>query len=244
MSFNKVLGLILLLSFVSACSSTESENVKTQGVYAAYEVKESGGRIQAKATFYVGDGKSSKNGTVLQLTGGDSVECNGEPLAYNKDLFGKIQYQKTLPLQNSYVFTFKRKSQDNPDEVYHSRVELPLPMEIKNPKYWDSYRRGTPINVRWKRVRSIDKVSVSISGSGRSINGGGETTFLYVDSGLTDDGEHVLSGRNTNPDNIRGKVENVEIRVQRFRMGEMDDGLDGEIMSSSEDLVGNITLTR
>lgn len=244
MSCFKYLSLSLTVCFLAACAATESKNVTTEGIYAVYTVTEVGQRTQAQATFYVGDGKSSKNGTLLELSKGDSVEVNGEVLSYNKDIVGKIQYQKSMPLQRSYTFVFRRKVADGPDEKYEAIVELPVQVAITSPKNFNNFRRGLPLQVRWRSAGQGDSMNLIISGSGRSADGdGSEQTFTRGSYGLADNGAHVFSGNDTNPDNIRGKVNNTEILVQRIRAGVMDRNLDGEISAMSQSRISNMTLT-
>ena len=77
-----VLGILTLL--LTACSTTDSENVNTEGIYAVFTIQEDG----ANATFYVG----GITGTVLQLSSGDSVTCNGNALSEDQDIFGAYHY--------------------------------------------------------------------------------------------------------------------------------------------------------
>lgn len=229
----------LIVVFTSACSTTNSDNVSTGGIYAALSISENGAVAQASATFYVG----GITGTVLQLSAGDSVACNGNVLSEQQNLFGGYSYVGncgTLTAGAMYSFVFTRDSASGNDEVYTSTVTLPEAVNITAPADASTFTRGNPINVTW--TASTDSVLVTLSGQGTSSDpGGGSTSFSSTNS-ASDNGAYTIIGTDTDPDSITGAISNAYITVRRSRSGTMDASLDGSISASRSDSVINLTI--
>jgi hypothetical protein len=68
-----IITIVFSLNFIGACSTTESENIKTSGIWVHYKIVENtDGDIYAYAVLRVG----GSTGTMVDLVGDDSVECN------------------------------------------------------------------------------------------------------------------------------------------------------------------------
>ncbi|MCJ8278243.1 MAG: hypothetical protein HRT44_03895 [Bdellovibrionales bacterium] len=231
---------VSVLSLVG-CSTTESENINTEGFYAVYTLTEDAGGTRGDVIFYVG----GETGTVIQLSDGDSVTCNGNTLNENQDFIGRIYYWGScgaLGVGNKYTFVFTRQVDDGDNEVYTSTVTMPSAVSISSP--WDSatFTRGQTIPVTWNAGVGGDTVSVSISGSGQSADSTGTARYVSGDGSLADDGSHTLTSEATNPDSITGVISNAAITVTRSRSGLMDPGLDGRVSATRQDSVNNLTL--
>ncbi|WP_413287451.1 Ig-like domain-containing protein [Bdellovibrio sp. HCB337] len=232
-------SILLLTSVLISCSTTTSDNVDTDGIYAVLTIQEDGANTRADATFYVG----GMTGTVLQLTAGDSVTCNGNAMTENQDLFGKYYYYGncgTLTAGATYTFTFTRNGDDGP-ESYSSSVVMPAAITISSPNDGATFTRGQTIPVTWNA--GSDTVEVSISGSGTSASGSGSTTYSRSHGSLDDDGAYTILATDTDPDDtITGVIANAAISVTRSRSGTMASGLDGQISARRADAVSNLTL--
>ena len=222
------LSLISMALLLAGCPSTESENVSSEGIYAQYVVEDNGSTVNVSAKFWVGDGPG---GTILDLTGNDQVQVNGRTMAKNKDLFGVVTYTNTLPKNEFYEFTFSREK-DGDVDFYGASIQLPNAMQISSPKNGQRIRRGSSLNVRWRRSsNSEDQVKISITGSGDSADGPGTTSYVRSNSGIADDGFYTIPGGDTNPSSIKGTIHNVRVEVTRYRthnLREFDD-LNGTI---------------
>jgi len=232
-------SIVLLTGLIAACSTTKSDNVDTDGIYAVFAVSESGASARGDATFYVG----GSTGTVLQLSAGDSVTCNGNAMSENQDLFGKYYYYGacgSLTAGASYTFVFTRNG-DNGTETYTSTVVLPAAVSVSSPSNGASFTRGQTIPVNW--TAGSDTVEVSISGSGTSASGSGSTTYSRSYGSLPDNGAYTILGADTDPDDtISGVISNGIITVSRTRSGSMASGLDGSISARRTGSVTNLTL--
>lgn len=232
-------SIVLLAGLITACSTTKSDNVDTDGIYAVFYLSEDGANARGDATFYVG----GSTGTVLQLSAGDSITCNGNAMSENQDLFGKFYYYGncgTLTAGATYTLVFTRNGEDGV-ETYSSSVVMPAAVTISSPSSGATFTRGQTIPVSWNG--GSDSVEVSISGSGTSASGSGSTTYSRSHGSLDDDGSYTILGADTDPvDTITGVIANAVISVTRSRSGTMAAGLDGSISARRAGSVSNLTL--
>lgn len=234
-------SIALLTAVLSACSTTKSDNVDTAGIYAVFAVSEDGANARGDATFYVG----GTTGTVLQLSAGDSITCNGNTMSENQDLFGKYYYYSgcgTLTAGATYTLVFTRNGDDGV-ETYSSSVVMPAAVTVTSPSGGASYTRGQTIPVTWNSGSVADTIEVAISGSGSSASGSGSTTYSRSQGSLDDDGAYTILGADTDPaDTITGVISNVKISVTRTHSGSMGSGLTGQISARRAGAVSNLTL--
>lgn len=232
-------SILVLAGFLTACSTTKSDNVDTAGIYAVFYVSENGANARGDATFYVG----GTTGTVLQLSAGDSITCNGNAMSENQDLFGKYYYYGncgTLTAGATYTLVFTRNGDDGV-ETYSSTAVMPAAVTISSPSSGASFTRGQTIPVYWNG--STDTVEVAISGNGNAASGSGTTSYSRSSGTVADSGAFTILGADTDPaDTITGVIANAMITVTRSRSGTMASGLSGSISVRRVGTVSNLTL--
>lgn len=174
----RILLLILSMVFLAACSKTESENVKTAGLYVSFHVEmDEYQTLHCFATFQVG----GSTGTYLELTGGDDVECNGVSM-HKSDVLGMVTYSTNVPANanNTYSIRFTRPGE--PD--YVAVTYLPADFSITAPVAESTINKTQSFEARWSAsTNSKDNMNVDVS-----ANTGGTSYY----SSLTDSPEHGL----------------------------------------------------
>lgn len=210
-----------------------SEDVATDGIFAVYSIEDDGQKLTAFARFYAG---SNENGTVIELSAGDTVSVNGEELNLNKSFTGGATYVKSMGDGQSFTFRFSRQSQEEP-EAYQSTVSLSAPMIITSPEQQGTYLRGQALRVRWNP--GDDKINLEISGKDRT----GKRSFIRNYLNLDDDGSFFIKAADLDPPEFSGSIYNFTVAAARNSSGKMDPKLKGRINALSVDRVSAITLT-
>lgn len=243
MKYQSLLSLLVAIAIGPihlSCSSTQSENVKSSGIYVSYTIiSETGNpsRARADATFFVG----GPTGTVLSLNGDDSITCNSNALGKGSDLVGKIYYFGdcgTFSAGASYTFVLTRS-----DGSFSSSVTLPAGLQITSHSDNTQFgTRGSAISVQWD-TSSSDSLSITLSGSGTSSANSSEQSSFSNSTSATDIGSATLPASWTNPTTISGTISNATITVSRSRSGTVASGLaGGTITASTGDTVSNGTI--
>jgi hypothetical protein len=238
---NKVIFTFSLLIFIFTvgCSTTNSDNVNTEGFYVVFELTADGANTRGDATFYVG----GLTGTVVQLSAGDSVTCNGNPMNESQDLFNRYYYWGgcgALTVDATYTFVFTRSTASG-DEVYTSTVTMPEALTLTSPGDGSTHNRGAPINVTW--TAGSDSIVLRLTGDGDSAESpGSTTTFSATEGAQADDGVASFTGTQTNPDSINGAITNARIMGTRSRDGSMDPLLAGTVSASQTEEITGMTI--
>lgn len=159
---NNVAYLIAMVSLATtsvACQSANSENVKTPGIAASFRMTDSlSGAVAAHAELMIGS-------TYIDLSGGDSLSCDGIKLGKHEGLLNDILYDANVPRRqpgDSYAFEFRR-----PDfgETHLSYAVAPDPVVISAPSNGASVSAKSSISVAWATAAQ-GSISISVSGSG------------------------------------------------------------------------------
>jgi len=153
----KLFFFLMILGF-SACSVTESTNVKTSGIWTHYVIENAAGVIRAYAVLRVGGG----TGTIVDLSGGEHVEVNGIRLTeWVEPVTGYHWSSALVPeaVDARYDFNFVRT-----DEEVHTVLTLPEVPEILAPAGTDEVCFGGPLYVSWDNAAPGDAIYVSVSG--------------------------------------------------------------------------------
>ncbi len=130
-----IVFMLVFAALLSGCSTTESENIRTQGIRAEIRVIATGSDVASdalvEAHLYVGSG--GIGGTLIEISNGDALQAylDGEAYGLNKtsDLFG-VYYSATLPtasVNTQYKVSFER---DEGISATESTVMLPEAFEI------------------------------------------------------------------------------------------------------------------
>lgn len=237
--FQILFGFIAITT-LSGCSSTESENVASGGIYVSYSVaieRQQPNRTRADATFYVG----GPSGTVLSLNGADSITCNGTSLGKGGDMVGKIYYFGdcgTFTPGATYSFVFRRSG-----GTFVSSVRLPENLQITSPLDGSIFgRRGQPISLTWDSS-SGGSLSLRLTGSGTSSTHWHQQDSYYRSATISDVGSYTIPESWSNPENLTGQISEVTISLERSYKGVIAAGLvGGDIKATSGDTVENGTI--
>lgn len=176
---------------LSACSSTSSENVATQGIAADIDVIAAGnGTTTVTAQLEVGSG--GLGGTVLELGPGDSltVVSNGiqKTLTEQTSLFGDVSYSASYNFDNAdalFTISFNRANGIN---APNSNVALPAGFVVQSPTSSTIYSRNDDISIVWQPAGTGITPSVGVTLTCTRTNGIRVSDFqniaLSFDSGV------------------------------------------------------------
>jgi len=199
---------ILLVFFVifilsAGCSSTTSDNIKTSGIYALFNVENKYGEntVTAKATLQVG----GITGSYIKLVGDDELLCDGQKLSSRETALGSIEYVANLPKKNAgekYVFKFKRKDEEHTIEVTQLQD-----VHITAPKQSQSFKISDDIKVTWE-PKSTEDMDLTIDG---------DCIDPHTKIFQSDNGEYLITGGTLKFDeNADSKKCTAKIIVRRY----------------------------
>lgn len=206
----------ILLSLLSVlvtmgCSVTESENVKTSGIWAHYVIEENEvGSLTAWAVLRVG----GSTGTIIDLSGGEHMECNGDIMNEWIEPITNYHWSRVMPNedpQRLYDFTFVRT-----DEEVTTQVDLPYPPIITDIEP-ALMANGDGFTVTWDASYAEDFVSIQFSG---------DCIETAVDYDVPDDGEYVFTDLVVNPAFIGTECE-LDVWVTREIEGDVNPAFQG-----------------
>ena len=226
-----------ILIAMTGCSSTDSENVKSGGIYASITVEaDGGGDTKIWTTLQVGNGLLA---TDLELSPTDHL------LAYANGITKIMEYDG-FPLFVTYQTAFPFDDEDTEYRIELNRskdisapnsvVTMPPPFSITSPAGL-SYTKDATVTVNWEPAYSLDRMLINYSVN--CIGSDGEKHPAFYTVGATDNGQRdivvseILS--NASPkftDSSKGC--SLEITVTRQRKGTIDPnyGEGGEISAS------------
>ncbi len=147
------------LWLVAGCETTDSENVKTSGIWAKFQVDDNGdGTVTAWALLRVG----GPTGTVVDLSGGEHVQCNGAALTEYFDPITNLHWSRgVIPAaaDGLYDFDFVRT-----DETVSTEITAADPPLIDQVGHGDSWWLGSDEDITWDVTMPGDKVDIDIHG--------------------------------------------------------------------------------
>ncbi len=227
---------VVSISLLSACSTTESDNVATKGIYATIEVAgNNANSVNCEVQLQVG----GPTGTYLDLSAGDSLTCNGNTMARNEFL-GIVTYTATLTyaVGATYTIEFVRAGEG----TYTSTAVLPGAISGASVQEGNSIAKGQPLTALWTASTSTeDSMYVTLS-------------YSYLNGSTTSSQSHGLN--DTSPENgsmgfsaaqtqvtppVAGNFD-ATLTLKRSRGGTMATGLDGSIRATQKMQVTGITL--
>lgn len=159
-------ALILLLC---ACTSeTESNLVKTKGIWAGFELVSDGNRTRVNAELNAGDA----NGSNIILSDSDSLQAvvNNTAIVLTKDTdFLDVDYQAYInATDDNQQFDIKFKRDDGINA--NSGVELPLNFIILTPSNNQTFSINSPLTVQLDGTDPNSTSQVELSSSCTSNN--------------------------------------------------------------------------
>lgn len=153
---------VFALFLITACSSTDSGNVNSPGIYAGFSITNDGSQSNVTAQLKVGGPLSN---TVLELSDGDSlVAYNGSQshfMSKDSSLLGNVKYRASFPGDiggTRYTITFNRPSTN---ESISSSATLPEDFRITS-NHAITYTSADTLTISWDSS-SVNTTDVSIS---------------------------------------------------------------------------------
>jgi hypothetical protein len=152
---SRVLALAIALS---ACKSTNSENVRTPGIAVDYRVTDNQfGTVSASAVMKIGS-------TYIDLSGGDALYCEGVKMGKAEGGLREVMYAANLNRLvpgDSYEFQLYRPATR---ETHFSYAIAPEPVVITAPSSGESVSSRLPLSVVWTAAAQ-GNMSVHVTGS-------------------------------------------------------------------------------
>ena len=214
-------GLLLL-----SCSRTTSDNVKTSGFYATIRVAGSStntATVSCSAQFQVG----GSTGTYLDLTGGDTVTCNGNSMT-KTEFAGIVTYSAsvTYSVGSTYTVTLTRSG----ESPYTSSVTLPEAVTVLSPANASSFQKGTQRNYSWTpSSNASDYMRITLDYVTSSTPE--PCPYGSNDDSAPENGSGAFSTTQTiRSPNVAGTCSG-KITFSRYRDGTLASGLTGTVMA-------------
>ncbi|GGI70412.1 hypothetical protein [Shewanella gelidii] len=248
MSIQKCTVFLIVPFAISGClSSTESDNIDNNALWASIKIEDRNAGPTAKVTAELNVGGFS--GTNVELSDGEKLEVtvNGETSELKHDTdFLDIDYQTHVQVTREVtLFTIDFYRNGEPD-ILGSNVELPLAFDIVEPEEEQRIFSDTPLSVQWNSALSDSEMKVNVSVSCGTSTGG--TVALAKDFMTADDGNYNVNLNtaflNEIQDLDREQSCDVEVELLRRSEGSLADGYGegGEIVALRARKVDEITL--
>lgn len=153
----------LILSLCACTSETESNLVKTKGIWAGFELVSDGNRTRVNAELNAGDA----NGSNIVLSDSDSLQAvvNNTAIELTKDTdFLDVDYQAYInATDDNQQFDIKFKRDDGINA--NSGVELPLNFIILTPSNNQTFSINSPLTVQLDGTDPNSTSQVELSSS-------------------------------------------------------------------------------
>ena len=235
-------ALILLLC---ACTSeTESNLVKTKGIWAGFELASDGNRTLVNAELNAGDA----NGSNIILSDSDSLQAvvNNTAIVLTKDTdFLDVDYQAYInATDDNQQFDIKFKRDDGINA--NSGVELPLNFIILTPSNNQTFSINSPLTVQLDGTDPNSTSQVELSSS--CTNNNNETLlqsmlFALGTSRLEIDLQSLDMFSSSQVD--QSKTCSLTVSVKRERLGSISGEFANQsyIQAKQQRTINNMTLT-
>lgn len=242
-------SLIVSLFTLSACSTTESDNVKSEGIEATFAVKASGnGRTRVTAELKIGSGPLA---TDLDLRNGDRLIVTAlgisKTMQADRDLLKGITYVAEFDFDSGtpeFIITL-----DRPGDVSapNSRVKLPETLEFILPEENARVDFDTHLNISWQPEGRSEHVDLSFSTRCPSANGGNNNhteNRKVVDTGAFSIPTEIVVGSAASQA-FFNQACSTRIQLSRSSRGELDPNYGGggkitAVQSRSRTIVVNL----
>ncbi len=218
--------LILLMVGSAACTSVESKNVRTDGLFADFEARADGsGKTSVEASLRVG----GSTGSFVDLDDGDKlVAHNGmdnREMDLGTSLFGMRIYDESFDADDageSFRIEFQREAHDSTEEACrgggapNSVVTLPAKFTISSPAADTAFGRAMDaITINWNAANDGDEMEGKLDGEcvhSKTFDIGADNGAFTIDAG-------EIEAR----DMEEGTTCDITIQITRKRAGTVDD---------------------
>jgi hypothetical protein len=198
-----IISLLMILIFTS-CAQTGSSDILTNSIYLSQTiVVDKDQNVTCTAVFQVG----SAMGTYLELTNGDTVECNGTVME-KTELLGIVRYSANVAYvaNGTYEILFERAS----DESYSSTVVLPNAITVTAPTDNYEYSKGSALPLAWT-LSTGTKMNMTVS-----YTHSGSQSASITNTQTTEVGSYnfdALTSQITEDGNVYGVVKFTRIKT-------------------------------
>jgi hypothetical protein len=207
----------VLVPLAVGCSTTESENVKTSGIWARFEVDHYwDGEVICWGVLRVG----GQSGTMVDLSGGEFLDCNGVLMDEYVEPVTDYRWTRAEVAEDPegiYEFYFDRMN----DADVSTIVEVAPAPFIDELVPSDVVYGGEALSVYWDPTYPGDDIDIDVDGS----------CIENLDAvGVPDDGEYTFDAVVVDP-NVGGDCE-LEIIVTRNIHGSVNPAYQGGFTAS------------
>ncbi|EGI72792.1 hypothetical protein PH505_bd00250 [Pseudoalteromonas distincta] len=234
----------LILSLCACTSETESNLVKTKGIWAGFELVSDGNRTRVNAELNAGDA----NGSNIVLSDSDSLQAvvNNTAIELTKDTdFLDVDYQAYInATDDNQQFDIKFKRDDGINA--NSGVELPLNFIILTPSNNQTFSINSPLTVQLDGTDPNSTSQVELSSS--CTNNNNETLlqsmlFALSTSHLEIDLQSLDMFSSSQVD--QSKTCSLTVSVKRERVGSISGEFANQsyIKAQQSRAIKNMTLT-
>ncbi|AUJ71866.1 hypothetical protein [Pseudoalteromonas sp. NC201] len=215
-----VLSSCIALASLIGCSteSTQSDVVKTEGIWADIRVTSNGDTSRVVTEFNL----NNSSGANIILSEGDSVVAKlgneKKQLEKDDDLFD-VDYQGYFTATEKDTELTLEFLRDKEDETLTSKVRLPTPIKLYSPVS-EQFNRNDDLLVEWKPESDIN-TTLLISLNSTCIANNGASHFVNFESEISESsGQYkILLGELTGFDNeALDKTKPCETTVKLFRI--------------------------
>ena len=240
----KMIGLSIALLLFHGCSATDSDNIKTKGIYANYQLK----LLNNNRTFITTALQSGgSTGTYLDLTSDDvlKVEVDKEEKTLKRDrtILNQIYYENTIETNtyNKEVKIIFIREESN--EKLISSVTLPSKLTINSPQQNDTVSSTDRLGIDWDKPKDNNtRINIDILISCKKDR---DTTVLISDNfnDLSDNGKYSINLSSILDEDFE-QYRNCEgtIHIRRYKRGTIDSHFVGGIIEAfhSKSIMVNI----
>jgi hypothetical protein len=215
----------LISVLLTACSDTESDNVKTTGVHAEIEVVANGsGNTDINVQLEVGSGGEFT--TQLDLSNGDTLVAyaNGEEQTLTKveKLLG-THYVTTFNFDSTNIEFRVALLRNNDESAPNSTVLLPDPFAITSPNSGEIFARNADIVTTWDPGFSNHSIRVNYE---LYCSDGNYISTYQIERVISDSGQHTINatdllGSHASQTSTQNGCD-LNIIVSRTRYGNLD----------------------
>lgn len=208
---------VAAVGLLAACEDVGSKNIKTDGMFADFEVTaRADGDSEVRAALRVGGGLSN---TYVELSPGDvlSATSGSETHTLTEDGSGAFNvhvYHATFSgIEEDKAFTI---GFDRADDVSapDSHTTLPAPFQLTAPTANQEVSRADALTISWTPANTRDDMSARLDGDCIIV------AAPHIDS---DSGTLTLPADSLSPSaGHEGDTCNVDIRIARTRSGGVD----------------------
>ncbi|WP_166112337.1 hypothetical protein [Pseudoalteromonas sp. Z9A5] len=241
----KCFALATIVLILCACiSETESDLIKTKGIWAGFELVSDGNRTRVNAELNAGDA----NGSNIVLSDNDALQViiRNTAVELKKDTdFLDVDYQASINITDDnepFDLLFNRDNKINA----HSSVELPLNFIILTPSNEQNFRLNNTITVQLdgtdpNSVSSIELISKCTNRNGETLIQSMLSEIKY--SSYSFKLNSLAMFNNAKID--KSKTCNLTIMVERVRFGAISDEFASQsyIQAKQQRTINNMTLT-